>query len=350
MNIDAKLDTPVAVVDLDKLEANITRLQQHLDAHGIANRPHIKTHKIPEIAWMQIRAGAVGITCQKIGEAEVMADAGIEDIFIPYNILGAVKLARLVALARRVRLSVTADSTVTARGLSSAMAEAGLTLPVLVEFDSGLQRCGVQTPQEAASLALMIAQSPGLRFGGLMTYPSNARTDPFVRETKALLNGSGVTVDCVSGGGSPGMWQAHIHSEVTEHRAGTYVYGDLHMLQSGAMQMDDLAFSVITTVVSRPTADRGILDGGSKTFSSDLSGLEGHGLILEYPEARFYGMSEEHGHVDFSRCARKPEIGERVTVIPNHCCVVSNLFDKIVGIRKGLVEVVWPVAARGTLT
>jgi D-serine deaminase-like pyridoxal phosphate-dependent protein len=115
------------------------------------------------------------------------------------------------------------------------------------------------------------------------------------------------------------------------------------------MQMDDIAFSVITTVVSRPTAERGILDGGSKTFSSDLSGLEGHGLILEYPEARFYGMSEEHGHVDFAACPRKPEIGERVTVIPNHCCVVSNLFNQIVGARNGKVEVVWPVAARGAL-
>ncbi len=347
-NID-ELDTPVAVVDLDKLEANITRLQQHLDAHGIANRPHIKTHKIPEIAWMQMDAGAIGITCQKIGEAEVMADAGIEDIFIPYNILGASKLARLVALARRVRLSVTADSAVTVRGLSVAMADAGLTLPVLVEFDSGLHRCGVQSPQEAVELALTIARSPGLYFGGLMTFPSNDYTDVFVRETRALLEAEGLTIDIVSGGGTPGMWQAHTQSEVTEYRAGTYVYGDRHTLALGSTPLETIAFSVITTVVSRPTTDRGIFDGGSKTFSSDLSGLEGHGLILEYPEARFYGMSEEHGHVDFSQCPRKPEIGEHVTVIPNHCCVVSNLFDEIVGVRDGQVEVVWPVAARGTL-
>ena len=343
------LETPVAIVDLDRLASNINRLQAYLDAHGIANRPHIKTHKIPEIAWMQLRAGAVGITCQKIGEAEAMAAAGIQDIFLPYNIIGAAKLERLVRLAHRVNLSVTADSAYTVHGLSAAAQEGGITLPVLVEFDTGLNRCGVQSPAEAVELALVIAHSPGLHFGGLMTYPSNARTDPFVRETKALLKDEGLTVDCVSGGGSPEMWQAHTHPEVTEHRAGTYVYGDRHMLESGAMQMEDIAFSVITTVVSRPTADRGILDGGSKTFSSDLLGLEGHGLILEYPEARFYGMSEEHGHVDFSSRPRKPEIGERVTVIPNHCCVVSNLFNQIVGARNGKVEVVWPVAARGAL-
>jgi len=343
------LETPVAVVDLDRLAANIHRLQVYLDEHGIANRPHIKTHKIPEIAWMQLRAGATGITCQKIGEAEAMAAAGIQDIFLPYNIIGAAKLERLVRLARRVTLSLTADSAYTVRGLSAAAQEGGVTLPVLVEFDGGLQRCGVQSPAEAAELALVIARSPGLRFGGLMTYPSNAQTDLFVRETQALLKAEGVTVDCVSGGGTPGMWLAHTHAEVTEHRAGTYVYGDRNTLKSGAMQMEDIAFSVITTVVSRPTAGRGILDGGSKTFSSDLSGLEGHGMILEYPEARFYGMSEEHGHVDFSQCPRKPEIGERVTVIPNHCCVVSNLFNQIVGARNGKVEVVWPVAARGAL-
>jgi D-serine deaminase-like pyridoxal phosphate-dependent protein len=336
-------------VDLDRLEANIVKLQRHLDAHGIANRPHIKTHKIPEIAHMQLNAGAVGITCQKLGEAEVMAQAGIRDIFLPYNIMGEAKLARLVRLARRIALSVTADSLYTVQGLSRALADEAAELPVLVEFDTGLGRCGVQSPQEAADLALAIVKAPGLRFGGLMTYPSNENTDTFVRQTRARLKKEGVAVPCVSGGGTPVMWQAQTYTEVTEHRAGTYVYGDRHTLETGAMQVDDCALHVITTVVSRPTADRGILDGGSKTFSSDLSGMEGHGLILEYPEAHFYGMSEEHGHVDFSACARKPEIGERVTVIPNHCCVVSNLFDEIVGVRGDEVEVVWPVAARGTL-
>jgi D-serine deaminase-like pyridoxal phosphate-dependent protein len=343
-----QLETPAAIVELDKLEANIARFQSYLAEHGIANRPHIKTHKIPEIAHMQLKAGAVGITCQKIGEAEVMGQAGIQDIFLPYNIIGESKLERLMRLARRVKLSVTADSEFTIGGLSGAAQREGLELETLVEFDSGGGRCGVQSPQEAADLARIIARSPGLRFGGLMTYPSNQHTDNFVVETRALLAGQ-LAVERVSGGSTPGMWQAHTHPEVNEHRAGMYIYGDRSTLKNGAMKLEDCSLKVITTVVSRPTADRGILDGGSKTFSSDLLGLEGHGLILEYPEAVYHSQSEEHGHVDFSKCARKPEIGERVTVIPNHCCVVSNLFNQIVGVRGDKVEVIWPVAARGRL-
>jgi D-serine deaminase-like pyridoxal phosphate-dependent protein len=348
MQLD-QLDTPVAIVRIDRLERNIAGLQAYLGEHGIANRPHVKTHKIPEIAHMQLRAGAIGITCQKLGEAEVMIQAGIRDIFLPYNLLGTAKLERLAGLLRRAQISVTADSEMVVRGLAGAAQKASATLSVLVEFDTGMGRCGVQSPEQAAALARMIASSPGLHFGGLMTYPSNERTDTFVRATRELLSADGIPVERVSGGGTPRMWQAHTTREVSEYRAGTYVYGDRAIVKSGAMRLEQCAFHVITTVVSRPTADRGILDGGSKTFSSDLLGLEGHGLILEYPEARFYGLSEEHGHVDFAACPRKPSIGERVTVIPNHCCVVSNLFNQIVGIRGETVEVVWPVAARGAL-
>lgn len=344
-----QIETPAAVVHLDRLEANIARFQRYLAEHGLANRPHIKTHKIPAIARMQLDAGAVGITCQKLGEAEVMAEAGFSDIFLPYNILGESKLARLMRLAAQVRISVTADSEVVVRGLAEAARRAGVTLPVLVEFDTGMGRCGVQTPEEAAGLARAIARAPALSFGGLMTYPHNDRTDPFVRATRELLAGDGLPVERVSIGGTPGMWRAHTCREATEYRSGMYIYGDRYTLKSGAIELGDCSLHVLATVVSRPTADRGILDGGSKAFSSDLLGLEGHGLILEYPEARFYGMSEEHGHVDFAPCARRPEIGERVTVIPNHCCVVSNLFNQIVGVRGETVEVIWPVAARGAL-
>lgn len=344
------LDTPVAVLDLDRFERNLVKLQRYLDAHGIANRPHIKTHKIPEIARMQIAGGAVGVTCQKLGEAEVMADAGITDIFLPYNILGEQKLARLVALARRVRMSVTADSAVTVRGLSAAMHAAGLVLETLVEFDTGAQRCGVQTPAEAADLARLIARSPGLRFGGLMTFPCNAHTDPFVLAVRDLLRPDGIAVERVSGGGTARMWHAHEHATLTEYRSGMYIFGDRNTLINGAMSLDEIAFTVQCTVVSRPTPDRGILDGGSKTFSSDPSLKDGHGLILEYPDARFYGMSEEHGHVDFSACPTRPQIGERVTVAPNHCCPVTNLFNEIVGVRGDRVEQVWRVTARGLLT
>ncbi len=350
MRID-DLETPVAVVDIDKLQSNITRLQTYLDQHRIANRPHIKTHKIPAIAHMQMQAGAVGITVQKLGEAEVMADAGIYHIFFPYNILGDAKLERLMHLTRRVKMAVTADSAVTVTGLASASQREGTELPVLVEFDTGTGRCGVQTPQQAADLARLIARSAGLRFGGLMTYPSNENTDPFVVEVKRLLQSDGLTVDVVSGGGSPAMWSAHVHREVTEHRAGTYVYGDRSMVNTKVLSEDEVSFHVIATVVSRPTDERAILDTGSKTLTSDKArGAEGYGLILEYPDALIHNLSEEHGWVDLSRCAQKPEIGERVTILVNHCCVVNNMFNQIVGVRRGEVEVVWPVAARGLLT
>jgi D-serine deaminase-like pyridoxal phosphate-dependent protein len=348
MRVD-ELETPVPVVDIDRLKANISRLQTYLNEHGIANRPHIKTHKIPEIARMQMDAGAVGITCQKVSEAEVMVDAGFSDIFIPYNIVGEKKLTRLMELAKRVTVSVTADSAVVIRGLSDATQRAGLTLTVLIECDTGLHRCGVQSPQEAAELAGLIKQLPNLHFGGLMTYPTSDQTDNFVRETRALIVSDGFQIERVSGGGTPAMWQVHEHPEVTEHRAGIYVYGDRLTLRSGAVTLDTCALKVHTTLVSRPTSERGVLDAGSKSLSSDLHGLDGYGYICEYPDAKIYALSEEHGHVDFSACAHKPEIGERVTVIPNHCCTVTSLFDEVVGARGDQVEVVWKVAARGTV-
>ena len=344
-----ELETPVPVVDIDRLEANIARLQDYLDEHQIANRPHIKTHKIPEITRMQVDAGAAGITCQKLSEAEVMADAGFDDIFLPYNMLGESRLARVTALAARITLSLTTDSAVVARGLSQAAQTAGLTLNLLVECDTGGQRCGVQSPQEAAELARLIAGLPGLHFGGLMTFPTSETLDDFVRATRMQLVGDHVGIERVSGGGTACMWQAHTHPELTEHRAGIYVYGDRMTLRSGAIKPENIALRIHASVVSRPTAERGILDAGSKCLSMDLHGLDGYGTICEYPEARIQTLSEEHGIVDFSGCERKPEIGERVSIIPNHCCAVTNLFDEVVGVRGEQVEVTWDVAARGTV-
>ena len=344
------LETPVPVVDMDRMAANITRLQRYLDEHQIANRPHIKTHKIPAIAKLQLDAGAVGITCQKVSEAEVMADAGFDDIFLPYNIMGDTKLKRLMSLAARINVSVTADSAFTVRGLSAAAKQAGLMLTVLIECDTGAQRCGVQSPREAAELAGLIQELPSLHFGGLMTYPTNEHLDGFVRQTRSLLKDDGLQIERVSGGGTPCMWEAHTHPELTEHRAGIYVYGDRLTLRSGAVTLDTCALKILATVVSRPTAERGILDAGSKKLSSDLHGLDGYGYLCEYHEAKIYSLSEEHGHVDFSACERKPEIGERVSIIPNHCCTVTGLFDEVLGARGDRVEETWQVAARGTVT
>jgi D-serine deaminase-like pyridoxal phosphate-dependent protein len=341
------LETPCAIVDLDRLEANIGNLQAYLGSHGIANRPHMKTHKVPEIAMMQMKAGAIGTTCQKLGEAEVMADGGIEDIFLPYNLLGAAKLDRLVKLARRAKVSVTADSTVVVEGLSAAFRGTGLTLPVLVEFDTGIGRCGVQAPGDARALARTIAASPGLAFGGLMTYPHNEQTVPFVEETTALLARDGLKAGIVSLGGTSGMKQAHTRRGVTEYRAGMYVFGDRSSIASGATTLAKSALTILTTVVSRPTESRGILDAGSKTLSSDLLGLEGHGFVVEYPEATIGKLTEEHGQGDFGPCPRKPKIGERVRVIPNHCCQIANLLGTLYGVRGEEVRIMWPVLARG---
>lgn len=342
-----ELDTPVVTIDLDVVEANIARLQTYLDGHGIKSRPHIKTHKIPALAKKQVEAGAVGIACQKIGEAEVMAAAGLRDIFLPFNILGPAKLERLVALARQVRLSLTVDSEGVAQGLSGAAHRAGLSLPVLVECDTGGQRVGVQSPEAALDLARRIARMPGLNFGGLMTYPNSEAAGKFIVRALELFRGTGLPVPEVSGGGTPVMWQAHTVPGLTEHRAGTYIYNDRSIVRSGAATWEQCAMRIRATVVSRPTPGRAILDAGSKSLTSDLLGFEDYGYVVEYPEARLFTLSEEHGHLDVSGCARRPEVGEMVSIIPNHTCVVSNLHDTVTMTRGVRVEGEWAVAARG---
>ena len=343
-----ELDTPVGVIDLDRLSANIERLQNYLDSHDIDNRPHIKTHRIPAIAHMQLEAGAIGITCQTLGEAEVMCSAGIKDIFLPYNLLSASKLRRLMLLARRAKMSVTADSARTVAGYAEAAAQEGMVLPVLIEMDGGYERCGVTTPAGVRELARQIDSATNLHFGGLMVFPSNPESNAFMGESKMLLAQDGLDVERVSGGSSFCMWQAHEFTEMTEHRAGMYVYGDRNLVDAGVMTLDNCSYFVLATVVSRPTEDRVVLDSGSKSLAADSARqAAGHGLIVEYPEAEIFKLSEEHGHVDVSRCARKPEIGDRVKVLVNHCCVSNNLFPRIVGHRNGEVELEWQVLAKG---
>ena len=279
-----------------------------------------------------------------------MADAGIDDIFLPYNIYGSHALARAVALARRVKLSLACDNEVAAAGLSDAFSAAGLRVPVLVECDTGGGRCGVQTPAAAVELAARIERSPGLAFGGLMTYPAagqQQRVQAFVEEALALCDRAGLQVRVVSSGGTPDLWRAADVRGVTEHRAGTYIYNDRSLINRGVATESDCALRVLTTVSSRPTADRAILDAGSKTLSSDTSGLSGFGHVCEYPAAALYKLNEEHGYLDVSQCDAKPAIGERVTVIPNHACVVSNLTDTIHAIRDGRLVGTLRVGARG---
>src|ERR1700728_2525414 len=282
------LDTPCVLIDLARVEANLKRAQAYADAHDLKLRPHIKTHKLTRFAHRQVELGAVGITCQKLGEAEVMADAGIEDIFLPYNILGPSKLSRLRALSERVRISVTADSETTVGGLAATFRDATRPLPVLVECDTGMGRCGVQNPAEALALARRIAASSGLTFGGLMTYPAAGQVEAnasWLAAAVDLLTREGLPPAVVSNGGTPDLWRAGEVAAATEHRPGTYIYLDRSQVARGVGALEDCALTVLTTVVSRPTADRAVVDAGSKTLSSDTLGLDGFGLALEYPDA-----------------------------------------------------------------
>ena len=344
----ADLETPVLTADLDAIERNVTGMQAYCDEHGVALRPHVKTHKLPELARVQLEAGAVGITCQKLGEAEVMADAGLEDILLSFPLVGTAKAERLAALARRVKMTVVGDSAVVAEGLSRVLARHGIEVDFLVECDTGLGRTGVQSPEEAAALAELVDGLGGLRFAGLMTYPSLPETASWLRAARKAIEGRGLSVEQVSGGGTPTAERTHELSVVNELRVGTYIYGDRACIANGSVPLEDCALRVVATVVSRPTRERAIIDAGSKTLTSDSAmGATGHGLLVEYPDAEVYALNEEHGYVDVSRCDSPPEIGDRVTIVPNHACTTANMHDEIVMHRGGEVVETLLTAARG---
>jgi D-serine deaminase-like pyridoxal phosphate-dependent protein len=345
--------TPAVVVDLDRVERNITRLQAACDAAGVANRPHIKTHKSPALARMQRDAGAKGITCQKLGEAEVMADAGLDDILISYNILGEEKLGRLAALMRRAGIVVAADNPVTVAGLPQAAAMAERTLDVIVECDTGYKRAGVETPAEAIALAKDIASRPGLAFAGFLMYPpvtAAAETQAFLDEALAGVREAGLDPRIVSSGGTPNLRNLGRLKGATEHRAGTYIFNDRMMLKAGVATLDDVALHVVSTVVSRAGPERGILDAGSKTLTWDSGGLDGYGLVLEHPQAKIARFSEEHGFLDLTGCNDRPGVGEVVRIVPNHVCVVVNMVDRLIGTRGEEIVGEIPVAARGRIS
>jgi len=347
------IDTPAVLIDLDRVEANLARAQAYAEAHGLKLRPHVKTHKLPRLALRQVDLGAVGVTCQKIGEAEAMANGGLTDIFLPYNILGEAKLARLEALNRRVALSVTADSVKTVEGYAAHFT-VDQPLTVLVECDTGAARCGVQTPEEAVTLARRIAAEPALRFGGLMTYPPKGgrkQAEAWLRSAKEALDEAGLPPPVISTGGTPDLYRAEDASVATEYRPGTYIYSDRMQAGWGHGTLADCALTVKATVVSRPTPDRAVLDTGSKALAADPLPPpgKGHGHIAEYPQAVITGLSEEHAVVDLSACKDRPEVGDTVRVIPNHACVVTNLFDRVHLIRGDTVEEVADVTSRGKL-
>jgi D-serine deaminase-like pyridoxal phosphate-dependent protein len=345
-----ELETPVVLVDLDKAEANLKNAQDAADKAGIKLRPHIKTHKLPRFAKRQVELGAVGITVQKLGEAEVMADAGLTDLLLTFNIIGAKKRARLKALHDRVTIRVVADSAETVAGLAETFVDPAKPLGVFVECDTGMGRCGVQSGQAALELAQKIAAAPGLSFAGLMTYPAAGKykeAQQWLADAKALFDGAGVALPEITTGGTPDIWHMSEAGVATEYRPGTYIYMDRSQVVAGAATFEQCALTVLATVVSRPTDGRAIIDAGTKTLTSDLLGMQGHGYVVDFPDAKIMGLSEEHGTLDVSACATKPRIGDVVRIIPNHCCPVSNLFDTVTLVRGDEVLETVPVAARG---
>lgn len=348
-----KIQTPAVLVDLDLAKRNIERFQAYADSHGLKVRPHIKTHKLPRIAELQLAAGAVGITCQKVSEAAAMVAGSdrITDVLITYNVLGEDKLAALLELSRKVHLAVVADNATVIDGLSAAFAAAGATLNVFVECNTGADRCGVGLPEAAVELASRIAAAPRLHFAGLTTYPpvgGAAKVQAFMTEAKALIQAKGIAVQAVTSGGTPDLMSAHLAPVATEYRPGTYVYNDRSLVARGVPSWDDCALTVLATVVSVPAPNRAIIDAGSKTLTSDLLGLKGHGHVLGRPDISIDQLSEEHGRLRTEGDINLT-VGQRLRIVPNHACVVTNMVDGVYVYGKDRAPELWPVPARGKI-
>jgi len=354
-----ELDTPALIVDLDIMERNLRRVADYCASHGLRLRPHTKTHKSIFIARQQLALGAAGLTVAKPGEAEVMLGAEPRDLLVAFPVIGALKLRRLAAVAAITRVTVALDSLIAAQQLSQAAESSGAKFWVLVEIDVGLGRVGV-APGDALAQTQAIRALPGLDWRGITFYPGHIKDqDPeklaglsaMVGRLVEEFTAAGLKPEIVSGGSTPALYHSHEIQGLNEIRPGTYVFNDLNTVASGGCAMEDCAASVLVTVVSRAGSDRMIVDGGSKTFSSDRlsSGGPGHGRVMEAPGAVFHKMNEEHGFIDLSKAERSFEIGEKVRIIPNHICVAVNLHEYVYGVRGGKLEEVWNVEGRGKL-
>jgi D-serine deaminase-like pyridoxal phosphate-dependent protein len=355
------LETPCALVDLDRLSTNLDTMASYTIVHGLALRPHVKTHKSPRIAAEQVRRGAVGLTCATPRELEVMAEV-TDDLLLAYPLLGDTKLARVMRLPRSVRLSVGLDSMIAVDALAAAAQAADRSVRVLVEVDMGMHRVGVQSTDDALALAMHVRASSPLTFGGIMFYPGHIRQsvdaqdaplDQLRADVARLveqLDDAGLHPDVVSGGSTPAAWRMHEVRGVTEVRPGTYVYNDRTTAAIGACSWEDCAFTVLGTVVSTAVAGQAVVDCGSKALGREpMRGApgEGFGALLDRPEVVVARMSEEHGILDLTTTDWRPRVGDLVRIVPNHVCVVVHLNDTIYGVRGDQVESSWPVVARG---
>ena len=363
---DRDLPTPALTIDLDVLEGNIDKMANYCKCHGLGLRPHTKTHKIPQVARMQVDHGAIGLTVAKTGEAQVMAAAGLDDILIAFPVFGYQTVCKLARLAAGHRELISLDDVATAQALSQSLRkqEKNATLDVLVEFDAGFGRCGLPPGPAVVDLARKIEKMPRLRFRGLMTFfgnvwgaEENRKKDiktvaERVETVVELFQKAKIPVEIVSGGSTPSATLGHEVPGLTEIRPGTYVFNDLNTLYQGACGLGDCAARVLTTVVSTAVSGRAIIDAGSKALSSDplTAGTRtGYGYVVEAPDAELFALSEEHGHLDVTKSSRQFRVGDVLTVIPNHVCPCVNLHEEVFLLQEGEVVGSWPVAARGKI-
>ncbi len=358
------LETPALLVDLDCMERNLCRVAHYAKEHDLRLRPHTKTHKIPEIGRQQIELGAAGLTVAKVGEAEVMLSSGTPDLLVAYPVIGAAKLRRLMEVARRTRVTVALDSVAAARQLSEAARAARVGVGVLVEAEVGMGRCGVAIGEELVTLAQAVQRLPHLTLEGVAFYPGHIRSageenqrllDQLKADVTRIVEDfqrAGLELGILSAGSTPLLFQSHLFPGVTEIRPGTYVFHDVNCVRSGMAAWEDCAVTILVTVVSTARQGYAIMDGGSKTFSSDrLAGtnLMSFGRVIEAPEAVCYSQNEEHGYLDLRKCRRDLQVGDRLRIVPNHVCVAMNLHEQVYGVRGEAVEQVWRVEGRGKL-
>lgn len=356
------LDTPCLIVDEAIMTRNITTMAAFAAEHGVGLRPHIKTHKTPEVARLQMEAGAIGLTCAKLGEAEVMVhEAGTKDILLAYPTVGEAKITRLIALMDHAKVTVALDSPEAARALGRAMTAVDKTLNVYVEVNTGQDRAGARFGDEALVLAKAIAQIDGLNLIGVMTHEGQANSsEPDQIEAVALQAGKdivatanairaeGIDLQVVSVGSTPAARYTPTVAGVTEMRPGTYVFNDNTAFRYGQTKPEDCALHILATVISRPAPDRAVIDAGSKTLTMDpTKSHPGHGYILGHPDATIARISEEHGVVLLPEGEEGFDVGDRVEIIPNHVCPSVNLQDQLFILQEGRLAAIWDIAARG---
>ncbi|MBK5293399.1 MAG: alanine racemase [Acidobacteriia bacterium] len=358
----SELDTPALVIELDIMEANLRRVAEYARNHDLRLRPHTKTHKTPALGRKQLDLGAAGLTVAKVSEAEVMLASGVEDLLVAYPVIGRKKIERLIEVARKTKVTVSLDNLVTARQISEVARQERVEIQVLVEADVGLERVGIVPGAELVELGRAVSNLPYMKLAGAAFYPGHIKSmDESGMEAVRKLSetvgsmvrqfqSAGLQLDIVSGGSTPTLMQSHLVAGLNEIRPGTYIFNDRNTVECGACRWEDCAASILVTVVSTAKQGQIIIDGGSKTFSSDRLATTGEptfGRVVDAPEAVFTKMNEEHGFARVSETSF--QVGDRVRVIPNHICVAVNLHEQVYGVRNGEVEQVWKVEGRGKL-